>query len=87
VPGDGCTGATTQRPFVIAIDGRRHRLAPQLLRLAQLMRDEVLVPPHAGRSVNYRPSAWEQRGRPGAIEIPAGLAVVWLEGRAPSDAT
>jgi hypothetical protein len=47
---------------------------------AQLMRDEVLVPLHAGRSVNYRPSAWEQRGRPGAIEVPAGLAAVWLKG-------
>jgi hypothetical protein len=47
---------------------------------ADLLRDGVLTPLKAARPVAYRPAAWEARGRSGAIVVPAGLAVVWLEG-------
>ena len=40
----------------------------------------VLEPLHRGAAVHYRPPAWERRGRPGAIELPAGLALVLVEG-------
>ncbi|HYP43909.1 MAG TPA: hypothetical protein VEQ66_01765 [Propionibacteriaceae bacterium] len=45
-----------------------------------LLVDGVLAPLRAGRPVNYRPPAWEERGRPGAIELPAGLELLILEG-------
>ncbi|WP_432524531.1 hypothetical protein [Kineococcus sp. SYSU DK006] len=30
--------------------------------------------------MRYRPPAWEARGRPGAVEVPAGSELVLLEG-------
>ncbi len=47
---------------------------------APLMSDGVLVPLHAGLGVRYRPSAWVDRGREGAIEVPASVDLVLLEG-------
>jgi hypothetical protein len=40
----------------------------------------VLPPVRAGRAVRYRPPAWEERGRPGAVEVPAGLTHLLVEG-------
>ena len=45
-----------------------------------MLRDEVLAPVRAGRAVRFRPPAWEQRGRPGAVEVPAGLTHLLVEG-------
>ncbi len=40
----------------------------------------VLEPVRRGTAVRYRPPAWEQRGRPGAIEVPAGARTIVIEG-------
>jgi len=40
----------------------------------------VLADARAGRAVSYRPPAWDARGRPGAIEVPAGTRIVIVEG-------
>jgi len=45
-----------------------------------LMRSGVLEPARRGEAVAYRPPAWDERGRPGAIEVPAGCAAVVVEG-------
>lgn len=47
---------------------------------ADLMVDGVLEPLGRGEAVAFRPPAWEERGRPGAIEVPAGASVVLVEG-------
>jgi len=48
---------------------------------AGLLIDHLLVPLHEGRlPVCYRPSAWIQRDRPGAITIPDKTAAVLVEG-------
>lgn len=47
---------------------------------ADLARDGILVPVHARQAVQYRPPAWEARGRAGAIVVPAGCPLVILEG-------
>ena len=46
----------------------------------ELVLDGVLGPARAGRAVRYRPSAWEERGREGAVEVPAGCSMLVLEG-------
>lgn len=45
-----------------------------------LMIAGVLEPLYAGRGVRYRPPAWDTRGRPGHIEVPAAARVVLIEG-------
>lgn len=45
-----------------------------------LVRDGVLVPVHAAQEVYFRPPAWEERGREGAIVVPSGCPLVILEG-------
>lgn len=45
-----------------------------------MLLDGVLGPVRAGRAVRFRPPAWEQRGRPGAVELPAGLTHLLVEG-------
>lgn len=45
-----------------------------------LLADDVLRPLHQGRALSYRPPQWEQRGRAGAIVIPAGTDIVFVEG-------
>lgn len=57
---------------------------------AEELRDGALEPLLQGEAVYYRPPGWVARERPGAIALPAGLAVVWVEGsgssrQAPSD--
>lgn len=47
---------------------------------ADLMVSGVLEPALAGRAVAYRPPAWDERARTGAIEIPASTRVVLVEG-------
>ncbi|MEJ5913095.1 uridine kinase family protein [Pseudokineococcus sp. 1T1Z-3] len=47
---------------------------------SDLMASEVLEPVRQGRAVRYRPPAWVERGRPGALTVPAGLDLVVVEG-------
>jgi hypothetical protein len=47
---------------------------------AGLLADGILVPARAGHPVRYRPPPWDQRGRPGAIEVPAGGPLLIIEG-------
>jgi hypothetical protein len=44
------------------------------------LREGVLVPLLQGKAVHYRPPGWVDRGREGAIALPAGCSVVWVEG-------
>jgi hypothetical protein len=46
----------------------------------ELLVSAVLEPARTGLGVTYRPVAWEERGREGAIEVPPGCSVVLLEG-------
>ncbi len=45
-----------------------------------LLVEGILKPVHAGESVRYQPPGWCAQGRPGAIELPAGLALLIVEG-------
>jgi energy-coupling factor transporter ATP-binding protein EcfA2 len=45
-----------------------------------LMVDGVLEPVRRGEAVSYRPPKWDERGRPGAVEVPAGQRLVVVEG-------
>jgi hypothetical protein len=47
---------------------------------ADLLVDGVLNPARAGLAVSYRPPAWQQRQRQGAIEVPAGCPLLIIEG-------
>jgi hypothetical protein len=47
---------------------------------ADLMRDGILAPLQNGGPVAYRPPAWDERGREGAITVPAGCPLVIVEG-------
>jgi hypothetical protein len=47
---------------------------------ADELRDGVLEPLLQGQAVHYRPPGWVARKRPGAIALPAGRSVVWVEG-------
>lgn len=47
---------------------------------SELLVDGVLRPLRRGGAVRYRPPGWEAKGRPGAIEWPAGLRLVVVEG-------
>lgn len=47
---------------------------------ADLLTEHVLRPLHRGEAVEFRPRAWIERDRTGAIRVPAGLDVVWVEG-------
>ncbi|RDV12914.1 hypothetical protein DXK94_00220 [Arthrobacter sp. RT-1] len=47
---------------------------------ADELRTGVLEPLHRGEEVHYRPPGWVARERPGAIALPAGRSVVWVEG-------
>ena len=68
------------------IAARRRAAAHRRLRLASLLfgwagtAAGVLAAARAGEAVSYRPPAWDDRGRAGAIEVPAGTRVVVLEG-------
>lgn len=47
---------------------------------AELLASGILEPLRNGRSVAYRPPAWDERDRPGAIEIPTTAELVIVEG-------
>jgi hypothetical protein len=47
---------------------------------ADLMRDGILAPLRAGRDVAYRPPAWDEQGRDGAITASAASPLVIVEG-------
>ena len=47
---------------------------------APLLARGVLEPVRAGSPVSYRPPAWRARGRTGAIDVPAGLDLLVVEG-------
>jgi hypothetical protein len=47
---------------------------------ADLLASGVLEPIRRGQAVAFRPSAWDERGRPGAIEVPADASLVIVEG-------
>jgi uridine kinase len=47
---------------------------------ADLLAANVLRPLRRGEAVEFRPPAWVEHHRPGAIRVPAGLDVVWIEG-------
>jgi hypothetical protein len=40
----------------------------------------ILAPVRAGEAVSFRPPAWAARGRAGAIEVPAGIEFLVVEG-------
>ena len=44
------------------------------------MVESILRPLHRGEDVEFRPPAWIEHDRPGAIRVPAGADVVWVEG-------
>ena len=46
----------------------------------ELMVGSILRPLHRGESVDFRPPAWIEHDRPGAIRVAAGADVVWVEG-------
>ena len=46
----------------------------------ELMVENILRPLHRGEAVEFRPPAWVEHDRPGAIRVPAGAVVVWVEG-------
>lgn len=47
---------------------------------SDLLIDGVLLPARQGRAVHYRPPAWDERGRAGAIEVPAATRWLFIEG-------
>jgi hypothetical protein len=47
---------------------------------AELLVDGVLRAARRGEAVSYRPPGWVERDRPGAVEVPAGPALLIVEG-------
>jgi hypothetical protein len=47
---------------------------------ADLLIDGILVPVRRGRAVRYRPPRWDEHGREGSIEVPAGCPLLIIEG-------
>ena len=45
-----------------------------------LLVDGVLDPAARGEAVSFRPPAWVERGREGAVEVPAGTTAIFVEG-------
>ncbi|EYR63571.1 hypothetical protein N866_19845 [Actinotalea ferrariae CF5-4] len=93
VDGRGASGKTT-------LSARLQRLVPRsavvhvddlswnepLYEWGHLLAEDVLEPLHAGRALSFRPPQWGVHGRPGAIEVPAGLDLVVVEGTGASHA-
>jgi hypothetical protein len=44
---------------------------------ADLLADGILVPAREGRAVSFRPPRWDEHGRAGSIDVPAGCRY-WL---------
>ena len=47
---------------------------------SDLLVEGILKPLRYGRAVSCRPPGWDKRGRPGAIQVAAGLDLVIVEG-------
>ena len=47
---------------------------------ADLLIDGILIPVHRGQAVSYRPPRWDEHGREGSIEVPAGCPLLIIEG-------
>ena len=47
---------------------------------ADLLIDGILVPVRQGQGVSYRPPRWEEHGREGSLEVPAGCPLLIIEG-------
>jgi hypothetical protein len=47
---------------------------------ADLLIDGILTPARNGRPLSYRPPRWDERRRPGAIEVPADCPLLIVEG-------
>jgi hypothetical protein len=47
---------------------------------AELLINGVLIPARSGEPVSYRPPPWDERKRPGAIEVPLGCSLLIIEG-------
>jgi ABC-type cobalamin/Fe3+-siderophores transport system ATPase subunit len=45
-----------------------------------VMVENILRPLHRGEAVEFRPPAWIEHDRPGAIRVRPGVHVVWVEG-------
>jgi hypothetical protein len=45
-----------------------------------ILAEGVLEPALQGRRVEYRPPAWDERQRPGAIDVPVGTRLLIIEG-------
>lgn len=46
----------------------------------ELLVQDVLNPAGRGEAVSFRPPAWVERGREGAVDIPSGTTTVFVEG-------
>jgi hypothetical protein len=47
---------------------------------ADLLIDGILVPVREGQAVRYRPPRWDEHGREGSIDVPAGCPLLIIEG-------
>ena len=47
---------------------------------ADLLIDGILVPVRHGQAVSYRPPRWNEHGREGSIQVPAGCPLLIIEG-------
>jgi hypothetical protein len=47
---------------------------------ADLLIDGILTPLRHGRAVSYRPPRWDEHGRAGSLEVPAGCPLLIIEG-------
>ncbi|MGC4941905.1 uridine kinase family protein [Kribbella sp. DT2] len=47
---------------------------------SELLAHGVLEPVRRGEAVAYRPPAWDEHGRAGSIDVPAGASLVLVEG-------
>jgi hypothetical protein len=45
-----------------------------------LLVDGILVPAHQGHAVSYRPPPWDEHGRAGSVDVPAGCPLLIIEG-------
>jgi hypothetical protein len=45
-----------------------------------LLIDGILIPVHEGRAVSYRPPKWDEHGREGSLDVPAGCPLLIIEG-------
>jgi hypothetical protein len=47
---------------------------------ADLLIDGILAPVHQGQAVSYRPPKWDEHGREGSLDVPAGCPLLIIEG-------